>query len=212
MAPLPHGPGAVSNAHSHDPDYPEDNWNLYQHLEPELTRVFNAVRGVAATAVFKPFARRLEAGGDLESDADEELLVLAHFASPVNIRKIMVVGGSDDPERHPCELRCYVNPVVADFSSLEEMRPTQAWTSLAVNTTGEAELITSPTTAFNNVVSIAFFFSANHGDEESTALRYIGMQGEHTHLTMAKAVDATYELIGGAHPTDGVGEHSAGIL
>ena len=208
----PHGPGAVSNAHSHDPEFPDDNWNLYQHLDADLTRSFNAVRGVVASEVFKPFARRLDATPMLESDADEELLVLAHFSSPVHIRKMMVIGGSVDEGRHPCELRCFVNPVVADFASLEDVRPTQAWTSLAVNATGEVELLTSPTTAFNNIVSIAFFFPANHGDEESTALRYIGMQGEHTHMTMAKAVKATYELIGAAHDGEGVPDAAAGVM
>lgn len=28
----PHGPGMIGGTHSHDPQYPDDDWNLYTHV------------------------------------------------------------------------------------------------------------------------------------------------------------------------------------
>ena len=33
----PHGPSMSGATHSHDPDFPEDDWNLYSMLAQETT-------------------------------------------------------------------------------------------------------------------------------------------------------------------------------
>jgi hypothetical protein len=37
MPPHPHGPGMIGGIHSHDIQYPDDNWNLYSMLDHEAT-------------------------------------------------------------------------------------------------------------------------------------------------------------------------------
>ena len=76
--------------HSHDEAYPDDDWNLHQHVE--RAEALNAVaiaggdEGAAmrsaplyssgkAMGVLKPHARRPDQSSALFSDADEQLIV-----------------------------------------------------------------------------------------------------------------------------------------
>ena len=56
-----HGGGAVGGGHSHDEEYPDDNWNLYQHVD--RAEALNAEGD--AKKVLRPFVRRLETEGSL---------------------------------------------------------------------------------------------------------------------------------------------------
>jgi len=53
--------------------YPDDNWNLYQHID--RVEALNATVPRDAGGIFKPFARRLEVEPFIVSDSDEELLI-----------------------------------------------------------------------------------------------------------------------------------------
>eukprot|EP01039_Chlorochromonas_danica_P002466 gene2466-2701_t len=187
----PHGPGMAGASHSHDTNYPDDSWNLYSMLDPESTTALNVTRPNDAIRIFKPHVHRLTETPEIISDADAEILVLLSFTSPVSVRKIMVIGGGNGPH-HPSQMRCYVNNIAIDFNELEAMRPAQQF-DLPVNLTGTVELVTV-LHAFTNITSLALYFPANHGDGETTRIRYIGLQGEHTHYRR-EAVDAVYEVL-----------------
>lgn len=86
--------------HSHDDANPDDDWNLYQHLE--RAEVLNAVvigegdttwappnATGKALCVMRPNARRLQPGQILSSDSDEQVIVKLQFAAPVSVRKLM---------------------------------------------------------------------------------------------------------------------------
>jgi hypothetical protein len=191
MPPLPHGPGMIGASHSHNPEYPDDSWNLYSMLDRALTSAMNVTVQADVLGVFKPFARRLDAEPILISDADEEIMIFARFTSPVHIRKIMVIGGGDHA-CHPDRLRCYVNQENADFSNIQSFAISQEF-NLPVNDSGTVELITS-LRPFTNVTSLIFYFPSNHGGGDSSSIRYIGMQGEHTHYRR-EAVDTVYEVL-----------------
>jgi hypothetical protein len=177
-------------AHSHNPEYPDDNWNLYSMLDPSTTAL-NVTKPSDVIGIFKPFALRLVDPLEVISDADAEIIVIARFTSPVHIRKLMVVGGGTD-DNHPSELKCYVNQDGIDFTNVEALNPAQKF-SLPINSQGLVEL-TTVLQPFTNLMSVAFYFPSNHGDVETTVLKYIGMQGEHTHYRR-EAVDATYEVL-----------------
>ena len=187
----PHGPGFLGATHSHDPEFPDDNWNLYSMLE-ESTTALNVTKPEDAVGIFKPFAHRLNPQPELISDADAEIIVVARFTSPVHIRKLMVIGGQEEGH-HPATLKCYVNHENVDFSSVEALNHAQLF-NLPINEEGFVEF-TTVLQPFTNVQTIAFYFPNNHGDEETTVIKYIGMQGEHTHYRR-EAVNTTYELIG----------------
>ena len=125
------------------------------------------------------------------SDGDEEIIIIARFTSPVHIRKICVIGGGDE-EQHPNLMKCYVNQEGVDFTNVESIRATEQF-PLPINTDGSAELY-PPVHQFTNVNTLVFFFPSNHGGGDVTGIKYIGMQGEHTHYRR-EPVDATYEVL-----------------
>ena len=181
--------------HSHDEAYPDDDWNLHQHVE--RAEALNAVaiaggdEGAAmrsaplyssgkAMGVLKPHARRLDQSSALFSDADEQLIVKIQFFVPVSVRKIMIVG-SGSSSSHPNSVRCYVDRAAEDldFSALEGVVPAQV-SDLAVNAAGEGYFNTART-PFTNITALSLFFPTNHGGVDETKISYIGLQGDHTH-------------------------------
>ncbi len=200
----PHGGSFAGSSHSHSEQYPDDSWNLYCMLD--TCTGYNVTRNEDAIGIFKPHARRLEQDPHVVSAADEEVLILVRFTSPVHIRKLMVIGGGAH-EQHPAKLKCYVNQEMIDFMSLQGMTAVQEF-NLAINELGTTELVTAAS-RFNNISSLAFYFPSNHGGSSSTSIQYIGMQGEHTHYRR-QPVDAVYELLcTGNETVDGVvDEHS----
>jgi hypothetical protein len=160
-------------------------------LDVEHTTSLNVTRPGDTVGVFKPHALRLSNEPELISDADAEILVLIAFTSPVSVRKLMVVGGGPGPD-HPSAMRAYVNQVTIDFNGLDALRPAQQF-DLPINLNGTVEL-TTVLHPFTSISSLALYFPANHGNTETTRIRYIGMQGEHTHYRR-EAVDTVYEVL-----------------
>lgn len=78
----------------------DDEWNLYTQLDAEGVQGLNVTVPEDTIAIFKPHARRLEPEPCLISDTDDEIIIRASFASPVHIRKLMIIGGGD-PGQHP---------------------------------------------------------------------------------------------------------------
>lgn len=191
-----HGGGGGGSCHSHSVEYPDDSWNLYQHVD--RAEVLNAQDGCEALSVLRPFVKRCEGDGSITSDGDEELLIKVTFLAPVSLRKLMVIGGGSD-DAHPSRVKVYVGQENLDFQSLEDVRPTYE-SRLPVNGPGEAFLNVHPPSAFTNVTTVAFFFDENHGGADETCLQYLGMQGDHSH-DKREAVNATYELLCQGHGT-----------
>merc|ERR1712187_1019474 len=130
-------------------------------------------------------------------------LVLS-FNSPVLVRRILVIGGGESNDMgeeelaaHPSRLCCFVNRGEEfDFSSVNDLEATQEF-NLAVNAHDSTGLLTR-ISAFTNVTTLALYFPANHGGSPSTLLRYIGLQGEHTHHKR-EAVLTKYEKLCPGH-------------
>jgi hypothetical protein len=187
----PHGHGLIGATHSHNPEYPDDNWNLYALLDVARTRALNVTEPNNVLGIFKPFARRLEEEPKLLSDADAEIIIIANFTNPVSLRKIMVIGSGDDGN-HPNVLRCYVNAELIDFNNINDFNPVQSF-DLPVNRDGSVEL-TTVLQPFTNIQTVAFYFPSNHAGNDVTMIKYIGLQGEHTHYRR-EAVDTVYEVL-----------------
>jgi hypothetical protein len=71
----PHGAGMSGATHSHNPEYPDDNWNLYSMIESTTVAALNVTRPTDAIGIFKPFVHRLSNEPELISDSDEEIIV-----------------------------------------------------------------------------------------------------------------------------------------
>ena len=71
----PHGPGMSGATHSHNPEYPDDNWNIYSMIETTTATALNTTRPADTLGIFKPYAHRLSNEPELISDADQEIIV-----------------------------------------------------------------------------------------------------------------------------------------
>ena len=190
----PHGPGLAGACHSHDAQFPDDNWNLYSMLDHAQTVALNVSRNENIIGVFKPFVRRLSDNPVIISDADAEIIIVARFVSPVHLRKLMVIGSGEN-QHHPNKVNCYVNHEGIDFTNISAYRIAESF-SLPVNTPGTHELLITSPQNFNNITCLTLHFPSNHSNEEdiSTVIKYIGLQGEHTHYRR-EAVNANYEVL-----------------
>ena len=205
-----HGHGQSGQGHSHDPEHPDDDWNLYALIDPQLSTALNVTSQDSALAIFKPYVNRMDVEPFVESDADEEIIFKLVFESPVSIRRIMVIGGPDGvaQEQGPALLRCY--PETShdiDFNNVADYNPgfgndflsffsffhiAQEF-ELTPNVHGE-DMHTTTLTPFSNITSLTLYFPSNFGGHEQTRIQYIGLQGDHTHHKR-EAVDTEYELL-----------------
>lgn len=203
----PHGPGMMGAAHSHDARYPDDNWNLYAMLDTEQTTGLNVVSTENVIGIFKPHVLRLDEEPRVISDADAEVMIVARFTSPIHLRKIMVIG-SGSHENHPNHVKCYVNHEGIDFTNVSNYRAVDS-IDLPIDEHGTCEINVTNPMSFNNVSCLTFYFPSNHsGDEDTqTMIKYIGMQGEHTHYRR-EAVHADYELMCSHSEIPGVGNQT----
>lgn len=179
---------------SHDEEYPEDNWNLWQHIV--LVEGLNTVGGDDdSVGVFKPHMRRQDAEPFVLSDVDEELILKVWFAAPVNIKRICVAScGGEDPQSHPSSVRCFTGTPAENlsFDNLEEAVPGQT-IQLAIDP--QADAFTHCTLRpFTQITFLLLHFPGNHGGLPQTRVSYIGLQGEHSHAKR-QAVDAKYEAV-----------------
>jgi hypothetical protein len=188
----PHGPGFSGALHSHDAEFPDDDWNLYSMIDLEGVKALNATIPEDAARIFKPFVHRLSDTNALQSMCDEEMIIQIPFTSPCHIRKLMFIGSGDD-DQHPFTIKAFVNNTDIDFDNVSDIKPVQTFTNLALNKEGIQEELTSPTRAYNNCNILVLYITANHGSE-TTMIKYIGMQGEHTHYRR-EPVNAEYEVL-----------------
>jgi len=190
----PHGSGLIGASHSHNPEYPDDSWNLYSMLDREGTTALNVTIPENTKEIFKPHVHRLDLLPEIVSDADEEIIVIIKFTSPVHIRKFMVIGsGLADKSQYPNKMKVYVNRGDdVDFNNISSYNPTQEF-NLVADENGTIELFTIPQ-QFTNITTLSLYFPTNIGGHPHTILRYIGMQGDHTHYRR-EPVHTTYEVL-----------------
>lgn len=180
-------------SHSHSAEWPDDNWNLYSMLDTTQTTALNITQNDHAVAVFKPHALRLNDEPKIISDADAEIIIVARFTSPCHIRKFMVIGG-DTTEHHPKQMKIFVNHEGIDFTNVANYKAAQTF-DLNINEPGTMEYVVFNPNSFNNITTLTLYFTGNMSEDEdvSTVIKYIGMQGEHTHYRR-EPVHADYEL------------------
>jgi len=192
-----HGVSTHGHAHSHDEEWPEDTWTLYQHIE-RVEGLNTLGDETKARGVFKPHSHRQDAAPCVLSDADEEMILKVWFEAPVNLRRIIVAscGPAEeaDADSHPSSVRCFTGTAAEglSFDSLDDAQPAQL-IELMVNP--EAEAFTQcKMQPFTQITFLLLHFPGNHGGAKRTRVSYVGLQGDHSHAKR-QAVEATYELL-----------------
>ena len=109
----------------------------------------------------------------------------------VNLRKLMVIGG-DEVAHHPSHMKCFVNVENIDFTNISNYTPVEEF-NVDVNADGTREILVANVLRFNTITTLTLYINSNHGNVDNV-IKYIGMQGEHTHYRR-EAVKADYEIL-----------------
>ncbi|KAI4207613.1 MAG: hypothetical protein LQ346_000420 [Caloplaca aetnensis] len=192
----PHGHG---HNHSHDHDHADDiepalQTLIWKQIDFENIRTLNESESdQGAKIVEKTWLQRLDAEPNLESDADEQLLIFIPFTGVVKLHSVLI-RSSEDPSA-PKTLKLFSNRDDLDFSTASDLQPTQ---TLELSQTSEIQDIPVKRTLFGNTYNLNLFIEDNFGDEV-TRIYWIGIKGEFS-LLNREAIEILYEKA--ANPKD----------
>ncbi|KAI1136578.1 DUF1000-domain-containing protein [Hypoxylon sp. FL0543] len=181
-----HGHG---HGHDHEHDHSDDitpalQHSLYQHIKfDEINTMNEATPGSGKAIVKKTWAERLQTEPELESDADEQILMTVPFTGQVKLHAILVRSSPSDSA--PRTLKVFANRDDLDFETAEELAPTQTF---ELSQTSEVQELPVKRALFGKVQRLALFFEDNFSDgeeEDVTRLSYLGFKGEWMQLGRA---------------------------
>ena len=110
-------------------------------IDRDGLKALNATQPDQVMHVFRPFVHRNdESPAPLQSNCDEEMILVIPFTSPCHIRKLMFIGAGEEAETHPLTIKAYVNKETVDFDTIVDLRPAQTFNNLAVNNLGTVEV------------------------------------------------------------------------
>lgn len=202
-----HGDG-----HDHSDDItPALQYSLYQHINfDDITTLNESESGSGQAIVKKTWAERLQDEPELESDADEQLLIHIPFVSipfsipiltgnsftgQVKLHSILI--RTSNSSSAPQVLKVFINRDDLDFSTASDLPPTQEF---CLSQTSEIQDISVKRALFGKVQSLTLFVEDNYG-EDVTRMSYLGFKGDWMQLGRAPT-NILYEAA--ANPTDHV--------
>ncbi|KAK4189986.1 PITH domain-containing protein [Podospora australis] len=193
-----HDHSHAGGEHDHSDDItPALQFSLYQHIDFDQVNTLNeATYGSGKAVVKKTWAERLQPEPEVESDADEQLLMNIPFTGQVKLHSILL--RTSDSDSAPRTLKVIVNRDDVDFGVAEEAQGTQTF---ELSRTGDVQEIAVKRARFNAVRRLSLFFPDNFGDgdEDVTRISYLGFKGEWMQLGRAPA-NILYEAA--ANPAD----------
>ncbi|KAK0651284.1 PITH domain-containing protein [Cercophora newfieldiana] len=192
------GHGHDHGEHDHSDDItPALQFSLYQYINfDEVTALNEAQEGSGRAIVKKTWAERLTVEPELESDADEELLMNIPFTGQIKLHSILL--RTSDSDSAPRTLKVILNREDIDFSTASDTEGAQTF---ELSRTSEVQELPVRRARFNAVRRLALFFPDNFGDgdEDVTRISYVGFKGEWMQLGRAPA-NILYEAA--ANPGD----------
>ncbi|KAK2736003.1 hypothetical protein FQN57_000896 [Myotisia sp. PD_48] len=154
-----------------------------------------------AAIVKKSWSQRLETDPQLESDADEQLLMHIPFTGQVKLHSLLIY--SPPTPSAPDTIKLFRNRADIDFSIASDLAATQTISIPQSLTGADAAVLEIPLNRalWNATTSITLFFEDNwsHGEDDVTQVGYIGFKGQFTALNK-EPVTFLYEAA--ANPKD----------
>ncbi|KAI9888487.1 MAG: hypothetical protein M1814_006878 [Vezdaea aestivalis] len=192
-----HG-GHSHTEHDHTDDLtPAIQSHLYQEIEFDNITTFNETLADSGRKIVqKTWQQRMDPTPELESDADEQLLIHVPFTGQVKLHCILI--RTSDSSASPRTVQVHINRDDIDFSLATELQPIQ---SIEISQTSDLQEIPLKRVLFNSTRSVTLFIESNWGDgeEETTRLSYIGFKGDYMKLNK-EPVNFLYEAA--AQPGD----------
>ncbi|KAI6861429.1 DUF1000-domain-containing protein [Hortaea werneckii] len=180
--------------------------HVYEPIDfSAITTLNEAEPQSGAKIVQKTWMERMDQEPELNSDADEQLLMHIPFTGQIRLHSILL--RTSTTSHAPMTLKLYLNREDLDFSTATSLPPTQ---TLELAQSNDIQEIGIKRALFNTVRSLDLFFEDNwgSGEEEVTKVSYLGFKGEWMRLSR-EPVNFIYEAA--ANPGDhkmasGVGE------
>ncbi|VUC36492.1 unnamed protein product [Clonostachys rosea] len=174
--------------HDHEHDHTDDltpaiQFSLYEQVNFDEIITLNESRRDAGKAIVKKtWAERLSVEPELESDADEQILMTVPFTAQIKLHSILL-RTSPSPSA-PKTLHVYINRDDMDFSATEDATPVQKF---ELSQTSDVQEIPVKRALFGKVHRLVLFFVDNFGDgdEDVSRVSYLGFKGEWTKLGKA---------------------------
>lgn len=186
-----HGGDGHDHEHDHSDDItPALQHSLYEHIDFDKVETLNeATAGSGRAIVRKSWAERLQEEPELESDADEQIIMSVPFTGQVKLHSILLRSSPADCA--PRTLKVFVNRTDLDFDTASELQPAQEF---ELSQTSEVQELPVKRALFGKVQRLSLFLEDNFGDgdEDVTRLSYLGFRGEWMQLGRAP-VNITYE-------------------
>ncbi|KAJ5212644.1 DUF1000-domain-containing protein [Penicillium cinerascens] len=199
-----HGDGGhCQGEHDHSNDItPAIQSLLYSQIDFDaITTLNEATEKGGAAIVQKTWAERLNEKPELESDADEQLLMYIPFTGQVKLHSLLIYTAPTAAA--PKTVKLFKNRDDLDFSTASELSPTQT-IEVPQPVTG-ADVFELPLNRahWNTTTSITLFFEDNWsgGEDDVTKVGYIGFKGQFMALNR-EPVSFLYEAA--ANPNDHV--------
>ncbi|KIN05549.1 hypothetical protein OIDMADRAFT_112960 [Oidiodendron maius Zn] len=183
------------NGHDHSDDItPALQYSLYQHIDFDGIITLNESEADSGKAIVKKtWAERLQEQPELESDADEQILMHIPFTGQVKLHSILI-RASNSPSA-PQTLKVFINRDDLDFPTASDLSPTQEF---QLSQTSEIQDIAVKRAVFGKAQSLTLFIEDNYGDDV-TRLSYLGFKGDWMQLGRAPS-NILYEAA--ANPSD----------
>ncbi|ORY64395.1 PITH domain-containing protein [Pseudomassariella vexata] len=179
-----HGGHDHDHAHDHSDDItPALQHSLYQHINFDGVETLNEAQADSGKAIVrKTWEEHLQEQPELASDADEQILMNVPFTGQVKLHSILLRTSPSDSA--PRTLKVFINRDDMDFSTAEELAPTQEF---ELSQTSEVQELPVKRALFGKVQRLTLFFEDNFGndDEDVTRLSYLGFKGEWMQLGRA---------------------------
>ncbi|KAI9811432.1 MAG: hypothetical protein M1827_005415 [Pycnora praestabilis] len=203
-----HSHGGDDHGHGHDHDH--DHADVTEPAQPvlysqidfdKITTLNESVPSSGAAIVKKEWANRMEARPELESDADEQLLMYIPFTGQVKLHSLLIRTAPHPSS--PQTLHLFLNRDDVDFDLASSLPPSQ---TLRPSLTSDVQELPVKRSTFNTTRSLTLFFEDNfgQGEEDTTRISYLGFKGEFMRLSR-EPVSFLYESA--ARPTD----HEVGL-
>ncbi|KAJ5334379.1 uncharacterized protein N7506_008162 [Penicillium brevicompactum] len=195
--------GCHGEDHDHSNDItPAIQSLLYSQVDfGKIITLNESIPKAGAAIVQKTWAERLNDEPELESDADEQLLMTIPFSGQANIHSVLLYTAPTISA--PKTVKLFKNRDDLDFSMASELHPTQI-IEVPPPVPG-ADVFELPLNRahWNATTSVTLFFEDNwsNGEEDVTKVGYVGFKGQFMKLTR-EPVNFLYEAA--ANPQDHV--------
>ncbi|OQD67277.1 hypothetical protein PENDEC_c040G01360 [Penicillium decumbens] len=199
-----HGDGGHCHGeHDHSNDItPAIQSLLYSQIDfGAITTLNEATEKGGAAIVQKTWAERLNDKPELESDADEQLLMYIPFTGQVKVHSLLLYTAPTPSA--PKTVKLFKNRDDLDFSTASELSPTQTIEVPRPVTGADVFELPLNRAHWNATTSITLFFEDNwsDGEDDVTRVGYVGFKGQFTALNR-EPVSFLYEAA--ANPSDHV--------